>query len=129
MLVRGAVVALATLAVAAFGVTARADAQPVGIYWANANTNTIGFATADTAIVDNGFIHVSGGSPNGVAAFGDFIYWTVPNAIGRAGQNGTSVNQTFIKNLGGVDGVAVNSNGIFWTNTDTGSIGRANLDG
>lgn len=131
MVLRGAAVALTTLVVAAFAFAARANALPVGIYWANANTNTIGFATGDAAIVDNSFIHVSGGSPNGVAAYGDFIYWTVPNnnAIGRAGQNGTGVNQTFIENLGGVQGVAVNSNGIFWTNTATGSIGRANLDG
>ena len=127
-LLRGAAVALATLAVAAFAFAARADAL---IYWANANTHTIGFATFDTKIVDQNFIHVAGGSPNGVAVYGDFVYWTVPgaNAIGRAGMNGTSVDQTFIQGLQGVQGVAVNSAGIFWTNTGTGSIGRADLDG
>ena len=115
-----------------FAFAARADAQqPVGIYWANANTHTIGFATGDAVIVDNNFVHVAGGFPNGVAVYGDFVYWTVPdaNAIGRAGMNGTGVDQTFITGLQGVQGVAVNSAGIFWTNTDTGSIGRANLDG
>ena len=100
-LLRGATVAFATLAVAAFALAARADAQPVGIYWANANTNTIGFATGDAVIVDNNFVHVAGGSPNGVAVYGDFLYWTVPNAnaIGRAGMNGTGVDQTFITGL------------------------------
>ena len=127
-LVRGAAVAFATLAVAAFAFAARADAL---IYWANANTHTIGFATFDTKIVDQNFIHVAGGSPNGVAVYGDYVYWTVPNAnaIGRAGMNGTGVDQTFIQGLQGVQGVAVNSAGIFWTNTGTGSIGRADLDG
>lgn len=131
MLLRGAAVALATLAVAAFAFAARADAETVAIYWANANTHTIGFATGDPVIVDNNFIHVAGGFPNGVAVYGDFVYWTVPdaNAIGRAGMNGTGVDQTFITGLQGVQGVAVNSAGIFWTNTGIGSIGRANLDG
>jgi len=124
MLLRGAVAALVT----AFAFAARADAL---IYWANANTHTIGFATFDTKIVDQSFIQVAGGFPNGVAVYGDFVYWTVPdaNAIGRAGMNGTGVNQTFIQGLQGPQGVAVNSAGIFWTNTATGSIGRANLDG
>jgi hypothetical protein len=127
-LVRGAAVGLATLAVAAFAFAARADAL---IYWANANTHTIGFATFDTHIVDQNLIQVAGGFPNGVAVYGDFVYWTVPdaNAIGRAGMNGTGVDQTFIQDLQGVQGVAVNSAGIFWTNTASGSIGRANLDG
>jgi streptogramin lyase len=127
-LLRGAAVALATLAVAAFAFAARADAL---IYWANANTHTIGFATFDTKIVDQNFIHVAGGSPNGVAVYGDFVYWTVPNAnaIGRAGMNGTGVNQTFIQGLHGPEGVAVNSAGIFWTNAASGTIGRADLDG
>jgi len=131
MLLRGAAVAFATLAVAAFAFAARADALTVAIYWANANTDTIGFATGDAVIVDNNFVHVAGGFPNGVAVYGDFVYWTVPdaNAIGRAGMNGTGVDQTFITGLQGVQGVAVNSAGIFWTNTGTGSIGRANLDG
>ena len=127
-LLRGGAVAFATLAVAAFAFAARADAL---IYWANANTHTIGFATFDTKIVDQNFIHVAGGSPNGVAVYGDFVYWTVPgaNAIGRAGMNGTGVNQTFIQGLQGPSGVAVNGAGIFWTNTGSGTIGRANLDG
>lgn len=126
-LLRGAAVAFATLAVAAFAFAARADAL---IYWANANTHTIGFATFDTKIVDQNFIQVAG-VPNGVAVYGDYVYWTVPgaNAIGRAGMNGTGVNQTFIQGLQGPQGVAVNSAGIFWTNTASGSIGRANLDG
>lgn len=128
---RGTAVAFATLAVAAFAFAARADARTVLIYWANANTHTIGFATGDAVIVDNSFIHVAGGSPNGVAAYGDYVYWTVPdaNAIGRAGMNGTGVDQTFITGLQGPEGVAVNSAGIFWTNAATGSIGRADLDG
>jgi len=92
MLLRGAVAALAT----AFAFAARADAL---IYWANANTHTIARATFDTKIVDQSFMHVAGGFPNGVAVYGDFVYWTVPdaNATGRAGITGTGVNQTFIQ--------------------------------
>jgi hypothetical protein len=85
---------------------------------------------ADAASWRRNFIHVAG-VPHGVAVYGDFVYWTGPdaNASGRAGMNGTGVNQTFIQGLQGPQGVAVNSAGIFWTNAATVSIGRADLDG
>src|SRR5262249_47686716 len=63
MLLRGAAAALVT----AFAFAARADAL---IYRANANTHTIGRATFDTKIVDQSFIQVAGGFPNGVAVYG-----------------------------------------------------------
>jgi sugar lactone lactonase YvrE len=128
MLIRGAAVAFATLAVAAFAFAARADAL---IYWANANTDTIGRANLDGTSANGSFIHVAGGFPNGVAVDGAHIYWAVPNAntIGRANLDGTGVNQSFITGAHGPEGVAVNSAGVFWTNAASGTIGRANLDG
>src|SRR4029079_16465992 len=143
LLLRGVVVAFATLAVAAFAFAARADAL---IYWANANTHTIARANLDGTGDNQGFIKVAGGFPNGVAVDGAHIYWTVPDAntigrdnthctapaatpIGRANIDGTGVNHSFITGAAGPEGLAVDSAHLYWTNGDSGTIGRANLDG
>jgi virginiamycin B lyase len=128
MLLRGAALAFATLAVAAFAFAARADAL---IYWANANTHTIARANLDGTGDNQGFIKVVGGFPNAVAVDGTHIYWTVPdaNTIGRANLDGTGTNQTFITGARGPEGVAVDGAHLYWTNGGSGTIGRANLDG
>jgi virginiamycin B lyase len=128
MLLRGAALAFATLAVAAFAFAARADAL---IYWANANTHTIARANLDGTGDNQGFIKVVGGFPNAVAVDGTHIYWTVPdaNTIGRANLDGTGTNQTFITGASGPEGVALDGAHLYWTNGDSGTIGRANLDG
>jgi len=128
LLLRGVVVAFATLAVAAFAFAARADAL---IYWANANTHTIARANLDGTGDNQGFIKVAGGFPNGVAVDGTHIYWTVPdaNTIGRANIDGTGVNHSFITGAAGPEGLAVDSAHLYWTNGGSGTIGRANLDG
>ncbi len=126
MLIRGAAMAFATLAVAALAFAARADAL---IYWANANTNSIGRANLDGTGANGGFIKVVGGFPNGVAADGAHVYWTVPNAntIGRANLDGTGTNQSFITGANVPEGVAVANGHLYWTNDGNGTIGSADL--
>jgi hypothetical protein len=130
VLIRAAAVALATLAVMALAFAARADAL---VYWANASTrtHTIGRANLDGTGANQGFIHVVGGFPKGVAVDGAHICWAVPdaNTIGRANLDGTGTNQSFIKGALGAEGVAVDGAHVYWTNGANGSIGRANLDG
>jgi hypothetical protein len=66
-------------------------------------------------------------------ADGNFVYWTngqnPTGSVGRAKINGTGLNDNFIPNLAGPSGVAVDSQHIYWVETDAGRIGRANLDG
>jgi hypothetical protein len=63
----------------------------------------------------------------------NFVYWASEGqtTIGRAKLNGTGVNNAFISGLSDVQGVAVDSKYVYWTQGRgaTGSIGRANLDG
>jgi hypothetical protein len=66
-------------------------------------------------------------------ASANFVYWANQGgtSIGRAKINGTGANNAFIGGLTNVQGVAVDSNFIYWTQGTgaTSSIGRANLDG
>jgi virginiamycin B lyase len=59
----------------------------------------------------------------------DSIYWANDGSlsIGRANLDGTGVNQTFVKNAGYVNNVAVGASGIWWAKD--GSVERANLNG
>ena len=86
---RRAALALATLAIGALALGARADAY---IYWAND-------ATPQHSVV------------------------------GRAGLDGTGIDQSFIPSANITEGVAVDSTYIYWTNVCSGAIGRANIDG
>ena len=61
-----------------------------------------------------------------------FIYWAnLGGPIGRANNDGTGADQTFIPQQHVPSGVRVNGTHIFWGNTNPGgtSVGRANLDG
>jgi hypothetical protein len=66
-------------------------------------------------------------------AHGNFVYWANEGqtTIGRAKINGTGVNNAFVPGLNDVQGVAIDSKFIYWTQGRGGnsSIGRANLDG
>jgi virginiamycin B lyase len=61
------------------------------------------------------------------------VYWaqTLSDTIGRAGVDGSDVNQSFIVLAAGSlpHDVAVDSSHVYWTSGFSGSIGRADLDG
>src|SRR5215469_5062908 len=60
------------------------------------------------------------------------IYWAShgpSSAIGEANLDGTGVNQNFITEPVGPEGLAVDASHIYWTDAITGRIGEANLDG
>jgi hypothetical protein len=60
-----------------------------------------------------------------------YVYWAdeLNGTIGRAANDGSSVEPGFIAGTNGPDAVAVNSTHIFWANRSGKSIGRANIDG
>jgi Low-density lipoprotein receptor repeat class B len=127
-LVRGAAVALATLAVVTLALVGRADAF---VYWTENGLGTIGRANLDGTAANLTFI--SGlDKPQGVAVDSAHIYWVSGfGTIGRANLDGTGASQSFIIGALGAQAVAVDSAHIYWTNSGpNGSrIGRANLDG
>jgi hypothetical protein len=60
-----------------------------------------------------------------------FIYWanTQSQTIGRANNDGSGVNDSFISTGAAPTAVAVNSTHIYWVNLKSESIGRAEIDG
>jgi hypothetical protein len=120
--------------------------DPSFIYWTNPGApptfgTTIGRANINGApsSVNQSFI-TGANVPAGVAVdpADTHIYWTnsgtrtTPGTtIGRADINGapSSVNQSFITGADEPTGIAVDSNFIYWANTGTNTIGRANIDG
>ena len=62
---------------------------------------------------------------------GAYIYWTnIGGVIGRANNDGSGADQSFITGQIAPEGIAVNGSYIYWANSNSGtSIGRANLDG
>jgi hypothetical protein len=59
------------------------------------------------------------------------IYWAEPLAgsIGRSNNDGSGVENGFIKTGGEPIAVAVDSTHVYWANESAGMIGRANIDG
>jgi hypothetical protein len=120
------------------GVAGAASTSSGQIYWANANSNTIGRANLDGTDVDQSFIKGANG-PSDVLVAGEYIYWgnatggctedgSCPGSIGRANLNGTDVDENFIP-ADTPYGLAVDGQYIYWSNTGSNTIGRANLDG
>lgn len=60
-----------------------------------------------------------------------FIYWadSQGQAIGRAANDGTEVNDAFIHTGELPTSVAVDGTHVYWVNQNSNSIGRANIDG
>ena len=58
-----------------------------------------------------------------------FVYWTNIDSIGRADNDGTGADQTFIGGTLQPMGIVVDGQHIYWTQWNSGSIARANLDG
>jgi hypothetical protein len=103
------------------------------LYWAGMGTDTIGRARLDASEVDPSFI-ATAQHPCAVGVNQTGIYWTSEDEdeIWRtdiAGVNGPEL----VLELDGIAadpcGLALNGPHIFWGNAETGTIGRANLDG
>jgi hypothetical protein len=60
-----------------------------------------------------------------------YIYWSdfSHQTIGRANNDGSGVNDSFIHTGAGATGVAVDAAHIYWANQNENSIGRAGIDG
>ena len=124
------------------------------IYYANGCTSSIGRAKLDGSERDDGFIVETNGSgwfenPGyidndiyGLYVSNDKIYWAnyTTNTIGRANIDGSNQNSDFINlkpgsftgsdsSIGGITGVTVQGNYIYWANWDINTIGRASVDG
>jgi virginiamycin B lyase len=110
------------------------------VCWANF-TGTIGRANLDGTGVNQSFI-TSGSNTTAVAVDSTYIYWanfeslSGATTIGRANLAGTSVNQSFatipcpeFATSCRIYGLAVDSNYIYWADSDNYTIGRANLNG
>ena len=115
------------------------------IYWLGLNTNRIWRANVSGTGPKQVLVSNINGL-TGLAVDGVHIYWADQNALGRAeaaigratlqGAGVTDVDETFItvpQQPNGfpaeVEGVAVDSNYIYWANSSAGTIGRATLGG
>jgi hypothetical protein len=152
-----AMLATAGPAVAAGDPTSAAPATTAHIYWSTVDFNglagTVGRANLNGTMANQNFIPGATqpfASPE-VAVDAAHIYWTDERAgtIARANLDGTGVDQSFITGVSDTgsgtvtvpkDGgpgttnfpalrVAVDAAHVYWTNSATGTIGRANLDG
>ena len=126
MLVRGAAVALAALAVVAIALAARADAF---VYWTESGLQSIGWANLDGSEANDTVLFTD--RPQGVAVDSAHLYWVSAGAIGRADLTGLHADESFIDGVSGAKGLAVDGAHIYWTSSGTNGnwIGRANLDG
>jgi len=152
-----AVLATAAPALAAGGPTSAAPATTGHVYWSTIDfsglAGTIGRANLDGTMANQNFIPGAAqpfASPE-VAVDAAHIYWTDERAgtIARANLDGTGVDQSFITGVSDTGGgtvtvpkdggpgtsnfpalrVTVDAAHVYWTNSATGTIGRANLDG
>jgi hypothetical protein len=105
------------------------------IYWGSATSSQFDIARSNldaTGVVDPLFTFPSISGFAGLAVGGGYIFWTAPQAVGRATVDGCGANPAFIPVTGpaSVDPIDVAADGshVYWTNGGT-AIGRANLDG
>ena len=149
-LVRYVALALATLALATLALAARADAY---VYWTDGAKDTIGRSNLDGTGVDRSFIRgLVHPAAMAVDTTHGYLYWVSANpcctsdpggTIGRANLDGTGVDPDFIstRTYAG-NAMAVDDAHIYWVSKvsdpsptnpfgqpNTGTIGRANLDG
>ena len=110
------------------------------LYWANADTRTIGRANVDGSGVDPSFISSIGDDAFDVEADSSHVYWardaeTSPPGgprlgwVGRANVDGSGADPSLIGpiSFGGNDGLALDAAHVYFTGGL--SIYRANLDG
>ena len=88
---------------------------------------------ASTAPIPNARSSISANHGGcGLAASDGYLYWSQDGAIARANLQGGEVEDAFIPEAGGLDGIAVQAGPHLWAASRPGgssSIGRANLDG
>src|SRR5215468_1745958 len=152
-----AMLATAGPALAAGDPASAAPATTGHVYWSTVDfsglAGTIGRANLNGALANQNFIPGATqpfASPE-VAVDAAHVYWTNERAgtIARANLDGTGVEQSFITGVSDTGGatvtvpknggpgtsnspalrVAVDAAHVYWTNSATGTIGRANLDG
>jgi hypothetical protein len=111
------------------------------VYWLDSTASAIGRAPAGGGAASATFIPLTPGLTGcGIAVDPSFIYWASGNnAIGRAPVGGGTPNESFIPNatptslFTHADGVAVNSQYVFWSDDShplgSNLIGRANIGG
>ena len=105
------------------------------IFWVSSGTDSVGRARLDGAGVPENLIRERGRrrsdgmSPIGrscsVATRGSYIYWGNGDSIGRARLDGSEADSAFIVGASNVQGIAVASKYIYWTNAGSQAIGRA----
>ncbi len=106
------------------------------IFWADLDGSRIGRANLATGSgVSTSFISTFGGKATGVAvdSTSKVVYWTTnANAgngmIGRANEDGSGVQPTWIHGQFGAQGLTIDSTYLYWANGPD-QIGRVNLDG
>jgi hypothetical protein len=105
------------------------------IYWVDQVDGTIGRAPLSGGTPNNSLVDTFGGKATGVAvdSAGGHIYWSVSSSpgnglIGQANLDGSSPNFTLLSGLFGAQGIALDSNFLYWANGPL-QIGRANLNG
>jgi hypothetical protein len=106
------------------------------IFWADLEGDRIGRANlADGSGVSTSFISTFGGKATGVAvdSTSKVVYWTTnTNAgngmIGRANEDGTGAQPTWIHGLFGAQGLTLDATYLYWANGPD-EIGRVGLDG
>ena len=101
------------------------------IYWSGGG-GRLGRANVDGSEVEPNFITgVPGGSVDGVAVGGEYVYWTNfwSSAIGRAKLNGSEVEQEWVVGTHTPEGLAVSAPYLYWAITYENHIGRVRLDG
>ena len=149
-LVRHVALALGALALSTLALAARADAY---VYWTDGAKDTIGRSNLDGTGVDRSFIRgLVHPAAMAVDTTHGYLYWVSANpcctsdpggTIGRANLDGTGVDPDFIstRTYAG-NAMAVDDAHIYWVSKvsdpsptnpfgqpNTGTIGRANLDG
>ena len=106
-------------------------ANDTHIFWTDETSDTIGRANIDGSEPNNEFI-TTPDAPIGIALDGTYVYWADNKlAIGRAKLDGSEAEKEFIK-VGetiNLRGLVVDAEHIYWTNTQSENIGRANIDG
>lgn len=124
---------LLTAALCAYAFCSGVSAQ-AAVYWGSARDG-VGAANLDGSDPQAEyfywpFVSESQGPACGVAVNSEYLYWAAPGGIGRRKLDGEGIYPgTVVPHLQGPCGLALDESHLYWGNSATSSIGRANLDG